>query len=65
MHPRVVLPQSSTKKRLLNEDESNFEKTISPSKRLRYEDAQQMVNRNSYYSFIYDLSFSQIHHQNV
>ena len=45
MHPRVVLPQSSTKKRLLNsDDDPDFEKTISPSKRLRFDDSHSIVN---------------------
>ncbi|CAF3669655.1 unnamed protein product [Rotaria sordida] len=47
MHPRVVLPQSSTKKRLLNHDENDLEKISSPPKRLRYEDSQQITNSPS------------------
>ncbi|CAF1247601.1 unnamed protein product [Rotaria magnacalcarata] len=47
MHPRVVLPQSSTKKRLLNHDDNNLEKMMSPPKRLRYEDSHQINNPSS------------------
>ena len=36
IHPRVVLPQASTKKRLLDNDD-DLQKIISPPKRLRYE----------------------------
>ena len=40
IHPRVVLPQSSTRKRLLDQvDESG----ISPPKRLRYDESRPMV----------------------
>ena len=45
MHPRVVLPQTLTKKRLLNsDDDPDFEKTISPSKRLRFDNSHSIVN---------------------
>ncbi|CAF2836133.1 unnamed protein product [Rotaria sp. Silwood2] len=47
MHPRVVLPQSSTKKRLLNHDENDLEKMISPPKRFRYEDSKKIINSPS------------------
>jgi len=45
MHPRVVLPQSSTKKRLLNSDN---DKIVSPPKRLRCEDSQQFVTKTTF-----------------
>ncbi|CAF0761159.1 unnamed protein product [Adineta steineri] len=41
IHPRVVLPQSSTKKRSLNQDDNNI---MSPPKRLRYEESRQIMN---------------------
>ncbi|UJR33131.1 hypothetical protein I4U23_020588 [Adineta vaga] len=44
IHPRVVLPQSSTRKRLIDQDD---EKSISPSKRLRYDESRQMINPSS------------------
>lgn len=43
MHPRVVLPQSSTKKRLINHEENDLEKILSPPKRLRFDDSRQLV----------------------
>ena len=42
IHPRVVLPQSSTRKRLLNQDDDI---NISPSKRLCYEGSREMVTK--------------------
>ncbi len=43
MHPRVVLPQSSTKKRLLNPDDEK-----DSSKRLRLEDSQQFITKTTF-----------------
>ena len=50
MHPRVVLPQSSTRKRLLDPDENekDLQKVISPPKRLRYDDSQQFVTKTTF-----------------
>jgi hypothetical protein len=48
IHPRVVLPQSSTKKRLLNhldEEEDNLQK-----KRHRYDDSSQCITFECYTS---------------
>ncbi|CAF1440580.1 unnamed protein product [Adineta ricciae] len=44
IHPRVVLPQSSTRKRLLNQDDDT---NISPSKRLCYEGSREMSKPSS------------------
>jgi len=43
MHPRVVLPQSSTKKRLSNHDDEK-----DSSKRLRLEDSQQFITKTTF-----------------
>jgi hypothetical protein len=55
MHPRVVLPQSSTKRRLSNhddDDDNDFQKLTSPSKRLRFDDSLQIV-RNRLFRFLF------------
>lgn len=45
IHPRVVLPQSSSKKRLFNADQdSELNPSISPSKRLRFDESSIRVN---------------------
>lgn len=66
MHPRVVLPQTLTKKRLLNsDDDPDFEKTISPSKRLRFDTSHSIVNNIDLtaldLTFSVDLFFRSIH----
>lgn len=45
IHPRVVLPQSSSKKRLYNADQdSELNPSISPSKRLRFDESSILPN---------------------
>lgn len=48
IHPRVVLPQSSTKKRLLTE--LNQDVVDHQNKRLRYEDSSQSITFECYTS---------------
>jgi hypothetical protein len=45
MHPRVVLPQLSTKKRSLNYDN---DKTLSPPKRPRFEESQRFTTQTTF-----------------
>ncbi len=69
IHPRVVIPQSSTKKRLLNhDDENDVQKMISPSKRLRYEDSRQIVTNKLFLLnllFLYYFNRLILHHNEL
>ena len=66
IHPRVVLPQSSTRKRLLNQDDDT---NISPSKRLCYEGSREMVTKTFFFisfTFYYDILVFRVSlHHNV
>jgi len=66
IHPRVVIPQSSTKKRLLNpDDENDVQKMISPSKRLRYEDSRQIVINKLFLLFLFYFNRLILHHNEL